>query len=214
MARRVVFTWPAANTTDVAALQTLGAAGTIVINGNLAQPINGITTPNYVLFLGISRTVSLTSVNNLSAVHFTITGTFRGTTQTETRVGPNNNTVLTTALFDTITSITTDAAVTAVSVGSGTTGQTHWKNSNYDSTVVSMAVAVVVTGTITYSFITTLDDVQVTSTPNVFTPEMAMTAATASELINYFTPTAYSAIQITAATTGSLVVTFLEQGIL
>ncbi len=214
MARRVVFTWPAANATGVAALQTLVAASSLSINGGLAIPFNGISTPNFVQFSGISRTISITSTNDLSAVHFTITGTYRNAPQTETRIGPNNATVLTTALFDTVTSVTTDAAAAAVSIGSGTTGQTHWKNSNFQSTVVNMSIEVVVTGTITYSFITTLDEVQRIAAPTTFSPIAAMTAATTNQLGNYLNATAYSAIQITAATTGSLVATFIEQGIL
>lgn len=214
MARRVVFTWPAANATDVSALQSLAGAGSLLINGNLAVFINGITGPTYVLFPGISRTVSLTSTNNLSGVNFTITGTFMGAAQTQTIAGPNDDTVFTTSLFDTVTSVSTNGTVNNVSVGSGTTGQTHWKNSNYYSTVANMSISVVVSGTITYSFITTLDNVNTHPAPTIFTPITAMTGATTNELGSYTAATAYSAIQITAATNGSLTATFIEQGIL
>lgn len=208
MADQAVFTWPAANTTAIASVQTLAGAGSIVIDGPLVP-----LTYNYAVFPGISRTVSLTSANNLSAVNVTITGLYRGAAQSQTIAGPNANTVYTTSLFDTVTSVTTDAAVTAMSVGSGTTGQTHWWTYNKHATVCAFAAQVVVTGTINYSFQTTLDDVQTNATPTVFTPIVAMTAATTNQFAGTIFPTLFSNIIINSSAGGSLVATFLQQGI-
>lgn len=217
MAIPAVFTWPAANTQAICATQTLGAAGSLTINGTLAQTITG--GPPYVIFPGISRTVSLTSTNDLSGVNFTITGTYRGSVQTQTIAGPNNNTVYTTAtypnFFDSVTSITTNGAAAAVSVGTGTLGFTHWYNFNYHATYPAISSQVIVTGTpnITYTWNVTLDDIQSNASPATFAPVTAMTTATTSQLGLINTPIRYCAIQITAATTGSLVATFLQQGI-
>lgn len=213
MAIPAVFTWPAAATQAISATQTLAGAGNLLINGTLAQTLTGGSP--YVIFPNISRTVSLTSVNNLSGVNFTITGTYRGAAQTETRVGPNNNTVYTTALFDSITSISTNGAAAAVSAGSGTTGQTQWYNFNYHAIYPSMSAQIVVTGSpnITYSWTFTLDDIQTNASPATFTPVASLTGATTSQFGAFSDPVRFCCIQVSAATTGSLVATFLQQGI-
>lgn len=222
MSKPVVYNWPAANTTAICALQDTAGAANLILNGSLI-------VPNYLspiaVFVGISRTVSLTSLNNLAASNFTISGTLNGQAVSETRAGPNNNTVYTTQLFDSVTSVSVNGAVNGISVGSGTTGRTHWFSNNYHSTVLGMSVQVVVANTITYSFQTTLDDVQTIATPTVFSgiviPQAnnaqafttVMSAATATAMAGYLWPTRYSSILISAATDGSLVATFLQQGI-
>lgn len=210
MAHPIVYSWLAADTVGVANTQTLGAAGSLILDGTLL--IASSMRP-YISFNGVSRTVSLTSVNNLGGVNFTITGYLNGTLQSETRVGPNNNTVYTTALFDTVTSITTSAAAAAVSAGSGTTGRTHWYDYNYHATVIGFTAQAVVTGTITYSFETTLDDVNTVAAPTVATPIAGMTAATTTQYAVYNNTMRYCCIHITAATDGALAITFLQQGI-
>lgn len=56
---------------------------------------------------GLAHQVSLTSTANLGSINMTIVGTdANGVALTETRAGPNNNTVETTAYFKTISSIT------------------------------------------------------------------------------------------------------------
>ena len=114
-----------------------------------------VTTPSVymgtstVTFDGISRTVSLTSAGNLSALNFTITGTYLGQVISETRTGPNANTVYTTKVFDSVTKISVDGAVgTAVSVGTGLTGHTQYYNFDYNSKINSSTVQVIVIGTI------------------------------------------------------------------
>lgn len=208
-----VFVWPAADTEAVALTQTLAGAGNLTLNGNLAL---ASSAPPSITFNGISRIVTLTSLNNLGAVNFTITGYYHGSLISETIAGPVANTVVTTALFDSVTSISTDAAAAAVSAGSGATGRTHWYNFNYHATVLGFSAQVVVTNSpnITYSFITTLDDVNTIATPTTFTPIAAMTAANTTQFASYNTTQRYCCINITAATTGSLTATFLQQGIM
>lgn len=207
MAIPAVFTWPVLDTQAISLTQTLGAAGNLLINGNLSFNSS-------VILQGIGRTVSLTSVGDNSGVNFTITGTRYTRPVVETITGPNANTVYTTNFFDTITSISVDAAVTAVSAGTGTTGETNWYNSNYHATVLGMTIQVVATAIITYSFQTTLDDVQINSTPTVATPVVNLTAATNTQIGFYNNSTRYSKLSITVSNaTGSLVATFLQQGI-
>jgi hypothetical protein len=115
----VEYFWPAQDLQAVALIQTLGSAGTLTLNGTyVAPPSSTISFLNR----GFVRNVSLTSVNNLSGVNFTISGVQNTTLVTETIAGPNNNTVYTTNAFDIISSITTNGAVTAVKAGTGLTG--------------------------------------------------------------------------------------------
>ena len=208
MAIPAIFTWPVPDTQAISLTQSIGAAGNLLINGHLAY-----TT--IVTFLGFGRTVSLTSANDNSGVNFTITGSRYGNPIIETIAGPNADTVETVNVFDTITSITADAAVNGVSAGTGTTGATNWFNSNYHRNVLGQTIQVVVTGTINYTYQTTLDDVQTNTTPTTFPTIVNLTAATTNQIGSYFAPARYSKISINSSTgTGSLVATFLEQGIL
>lgn len=226
MAKVAIYRWPAPNTTAVAALQTLAAAGSLSINGSMA--VSALSGTPVVTFAGFSRVISLTSTNNLSAVNFTVTGIYKGALQTQTIAGPNNNTVSTTLLFDSVTSISTDAAAAAVSAGIGATGQTDWYQFNNFSSTDYLSVQVVVTGAITYSFQSTLDDVlNLAITPTVFNTIQPMTAATTSlflphpilsigagpTILTANMPIKFCNIAITAGT-GSLVASILQQGVI
>lgn len=119
MARYLRYVFPVANTSDVCALQTTVGAGNLVLNGNLANQVT-----NQVSFIdrGYSRSISLTSVNNLAATNFTISGIQNGVLLTEVLVGPNANTVYSAQIYDKIYSITTGNAVNQVRAGTGYTG--------------------------------------------------------------------------------------------
>lgn len=211
MAIPQVYSWPAASSTAVALLKTLGAAGTIPLNGTLSKSTdNGL----FVNFDGIARVVTLTSTNNLSAVNVTITGTLNGSVVSETRAGPNNNTVATTQVFNSVTSITTDAAVTAMSAGTGQTGYTNWFMVNNHAGVMNMNIAADISGTIDYSFQVTLDDVNTDATPLVFTPITALTGATTDILGSYTAPAKFCNIKINSSTgNATLTATILQQAI-
>lgn len=97
---RKTLTVSAANTTAVAAAQTLGDAG------NMTLVSSPVTLPN-----GGQRP-SLTSTGNISGVTFTFTGTDRiGNAISKSMAGPNNNTVVLPATFATITQVAADGAV-------------------------------------------------------------------------------------------------------
>ncbi len=209
MANPQVYTWPIADADGVALLQTYSGAATFLLNGVLAN-ISGL----YVDLGGISRVITLTSTNNLSGRQITITGTLNGVAQTETRAGPNSNTVATTAVFSTITSITTNGAVTAMSVGTGTSGYTDWFTYDKHGSVANLAIAVDATATVSYSFQVTLDDVQTNVSPLIFTPIAAMTTASTDQLANYTAPLNYCRVAVISSdATGALVVTLLQQGL-
>jgi hypothetical protein len=105
------------------------------------------------------------------------------------------------------------ATVGNVSIGTGTTGVTHWFNSDQYVNVLGLSCQAIVTGTITYSFLTTLDDPNDVASPTSFTPIAAMTGATTNQLGSILTPTRNSRIAVTASDgTGALAITFLQQG--
>lgn len=222
-----VFNWPAPSTTAVALGQTLGEAGVLILNGSL---VNTAEPVPQAVFAGISRSVSLTSTANLTARTFSIYGTYNGRIISEDIAGPNNNTVQTNSFFDTVTSVSVDGAVaTNVSVGTGTTGHTHWFKYNYNASVYGFGVQVVVANTINYTFQSTLDDVQVVSTPTAFATINTMSAATTSQIGGNATlslvngagnyqafvpiPFNYCRVLINSSTNGSLIATYIQQGI-
>jgi hypothetical protein len=119
MSRHLNYIFPVANNLDVCALQNTAGAANLVLNGNLANQVT-----NQVSFIdrGYSRSISLTSVNNLAAVNFTISGIQNGVLITEVLVGPNANTVYSVEIYDVIFSIATSGAVNQVRAGTGFLG--------------------------------------------------------------------------------------------
>lgn len=103
----------AASGATVASLLAIDGAAGYVLNGNPGTIRSWDPTKL------ISRAVSFTSTGNISAVNFTVNGyDIYGYAMTQTRAGPNNNTVNTTKAFKYISSITVDGAVgTNTSVG-------------------------------------------------------------------------------------------------
>jgi hypothetical protein len=98
---------------SVFSIMTSGAAASAVSAGySTVAPLVASTQ-------GIAAPITLTSVGNLSAINFTITGTTsQGLVQTEVLAGPNVNTVVSVNSYATVTTITANAAVgTAVLVG-------------------------------------------------------------------------------------------------
>ena len=104
-----------ADTAAVAALQTTAGAGDFNLTSSSVSDGSNMAT-----------TVTLTSAGNISGVNFTITGTDEnGDAVSETRAGPNANTVTTTEAFLTVTGVSVDAAVgTNTSVGFSATSTT------------------------------------------------------------------------------------------
>lgn len=142
--------WPsvASNVATIASLQTVAANAQVVINSNLpyAQTVP-VSNSGIYLYTDMLRTVSFTSTANISGVTFTINGlstavdgngnpTGQLVNTTETRTGPNANTVQTTRLYSQINSITTGnpgTGANTVSVGFGYNGITSYMVLNTNS---------------------------------------------------------------------------------
>lgn len=158
MSRSLSYIFPAGNTTDVCLLQTLGGAGNLTINGNLANLVNG-----QVSFIqkGYSRQISLTSANDLSARQFTITGMQNGITITENITGPNANTVYSAQVYDVVTSISVDGAANAVSVGTGWQGFFSLIAINLERDVINytLTLAKLTAASVSFSVYGTLDNI-------------------------------------------------------
>jgi hypothetical protein len=119
MSRYLRYIFPASNTSDVCALQTTVGADNLVLNGNL---VNQVTNQVSFIDRGYSRSISLTSANNLAAINFTIRGIQNGTLVTEVLAGPNANTVSSVQIYDKVYSVATSGAAALVRVGSGYDG--------------------------------------------------------------------------------------------
>jgi hypothetical protein len=236
MARSAVFTWPASSATAICASQNRASAGALIINGGLATnalPPDSNAVAPFVKFVGYSRVITVSSASNVATVNFTITGTYRNLPQSAVVTGVSGNTVATTALFDTVTDVSISATLGAfnVTVGTGTTGQTLWYRFNDNASVCAMTAQIVVTDTINYTLQGTLDSIETTAAPAVFSPIFPMIAATTSlayplgiyqiantAAVNYIlsapTPVKYANILINSAgAAGALVATFVQQGV-
>lgn len=137
----------------VAASQTLGAAGNLLINGSLAS--GGVAT------MAAQQLIGLTSTGNLSAVNFTISGTNdAGQTVTEVLAGPNNATVNSVNNYTTVTKIAASAAVgTAMTVDTVGVGASLPVPIDRYLNPVNVAVTVAITGTLNATAQFTNDDV-------------------------------------------------------
>lgn len=153
MSKTAVFNWLLPDSAGIAALQTVGAGASMILNGTLNPFLNPVVT-----LTGISRKVTLTSGANLSGVDFTVTGTYLGLPQVEVMTGPNINTVESATLFHTISSIVASATTGAntVSAGTGSDGHTnpYQVDTNCDTCEISAHVVMTggTPGEITYTF--------------------------------------------------------------
>lgn len=154
MAIPATYTFVVSDNAAICASQTTGAAGALVINGTYVdQNALGKSVRRALLPGGFGRPVTLNSTGALNGINFTITGLdVYKRTVSETIAGPNNNTVSTTQEFETVTSITADAAVgTAILVGIGTTGSTRPYTASTQLTPSNFALYGTISGTLTWS---------------------------------------------------------------
>lgn len=209
MAKPKIYNWPIPDVAAICQLQSTSGAANLIINGTITVSNQH---PGRAVFDGITRTVSLTSANNLSGRQFTITGFLNGSVISETRAGPNANTVETTAIFDEVTSVHVNGSVAAVSVGSGTTGRTRWANYDYNLIYNFINWQVDIVGTINFTINVTSDDVNTVSSPILF-------PIVANQIANYygggfFVSFLYTAVFINSSgADGALKEVFLQQGI-
>lgn len=217
----VTYTFAVPSTAYICASQGRTGSGALTLNGTGVDATSTylLNSPRMTLTgSGFERTISLTSPDNLGAVNVTITGTdIRGAAKTETRVGPNANTVYTTAYFYTVTSITTDATVTNLSVGIGTTGRSQWYQPDYNMTPVNIGFGVTVSGTdLTYTVVQTTQSVQAAepaANSIINNSDSNLVSQTTSRQGNYVLPFAATRCNIASSNGGSLTVNIYQAGL-
>lgn len=195
----------------VCLLQQRVGAGSLTING--ANASGGVAT------FAQQQFVTLTSTGNLSGVTVTVTGTDEnGRTITASRAGPNNNTVAYTTSFYTVTDVSVSGTIaTDMSVGVNGLGNGRALPLDYLTAPANFSLAVIVTGTVTYTVQHTFD--------NVFAPTFteagatwfdhdtaALVGANTNQDGNYAFPPTATRIQITAGT-GSVVYNVIQAGV-
>ncbi len=141
-----LISWLPIDTTLIAPLQDLAAAGNLVLNSKvLGQPQGPF------IYDKVIRSVSLTSANDLHLVNFTITGIGSpvdangNPTQvlglvSDVIAGPNANSVSTPKIYSQIISISSDSAALGVSAGSGPAGITDYVFLDYNRTMFQSSV--------------------------------------------------------------------------
>ncbi len=94
-------------------------------------------------------------------------------------------------------------------------GRTPWIINDYNRTVYNASFSVIVVGGITYSYITTVQNVENTPSDDIITatPVVAMTNAVATVTGTSSAPCFACAVSISASAGGALIFTFLQQGI-
>lgn len=124
----VTFTAPAI--AGICALQTIGGAGALLVNGSAASAgvwnaADAVTINLSLATPGMSNLIAIASTGDLHLVNFTVTGTLlkNGPPFSETIVGPNNSTVNTVNYFSSVTGVSVDGAV-GTNVSVGTNGKT------------------------------------------------------------------------------------------
>jgi len=242
MSQPVVIPWlPAVgNEAVIASLQTLGDAGSLVINSN-----NPALPQGPYVYDRVIRKVSLTSANNLSAARFTIVGigspidaagnpTKVLSLITEAAiVGPNADTIYSANIYSQIISIAVDRAVNAVSAGFGDEGITDYVFLDYNRTMFQASVQLqfLDRATITGSVYQTLNKPEtpninygnmdvfnpVNSTPPPPLPAFAvsadLTAADTDQIGTTLSPVSMVWANFATTTNDSAIFTVLQQGL-
>lgn len=205
-------TWPVQDVAAVCALQNVASAGPLLLNGTLFDT----NIPGQVSFTknNIIRSISLTSVNNLSATNFIIQGFQNGAFVTESIPGPINNTVYGTKAYDIIISVTASGGtfpVTGIQVGTGKVGYLPLLVINPNAGFINYSMEINVptspTSGINYSVLKTLSQVsqnfvtfndQIT---NFFPVSLALTSQTSSATDNSILITNFILLKINSSAT-------------
>lgn len=214
--RPIRFVWSAADRDGVAAAQTSTGTAKLILNGALVIPAQPSGVAAYAAFdPGANRTVSIFSTGDLSGITFTIVGLDgSGNTVSEAKVGPNNTTVYTTALFNKVLSVTPSATVgTNVEIGSGTTGATNWVEVDWMTGVTDIGLWLQITATINVTVQLTPDDFK-TMTPYAFAHAMLTAiAADAASSLNYPAQGVRMLVNSSTVATGAAVFTYIQSAL-
>lgn len=187
--------WPIVNKEAVCLQQDIAAAGELNLNGSLYNS----SVPNRVSFIaagqflqnGFTRSISITSTNNLSGRTFIINGFQNNAPVSETLLGPNNTTIYGTKFYDVITSITVNGAANAIQVGTGDKGYLPIIAIDSLATTINYSVQILLpSGSgINYSLFRTLDQISTNfitylDQENDLFPALGLTNKTTSEIAN------------------------------
>ena len=181
--------WPVQDLVAVSNLQDVLVAGDVLLNGTLLNP----DIPDQISFIRAKmiRSVSITSVNNLSGTSFIITGLQNGGYVQEIIVGPNNNTVYGAKYYDIITSVIASTPVNGVQVGTGDAGYLPLVVINTIASTINYSASVLlpVGSMVNYSLFQTLDQINNNFVPFLnqgtqLFPAFGLTNKTTSELAN------------------------------
>lgn len=206
-------TWPVSSTTAIAALQTLGAAGAMTLNGPLSGPTTRSPVGQAQMPDSFNRKLTLTSTGNISGVSFTIVGTdYDGNAVTEALAGPNNNTVTSVNNYFLVTSVTANAAVaTNTSIGTGSTGVTAWVITSDMNAPASVGLYIQITATMSVTVEGT-PDFPIGTSPGLF-PHAVLAAITSSDSSEWPYPVNGVRFKVNSSdATGAAVFSVLQAG--
>jgi len=192
----------------IATSQTPGGAGNLTLDGVLVS--GGVAT------LDAAQKVSITSAADETGRTFTITGTDPdGKALVEAVTGGNATTVKSVGYFKTVSQVAVDAATTgAVTVGSGDEGVTRTIPTDWRENSFKLSIAVILSSgaSLTYKAQHTLDDIQDTSTVLNWLDNDALASKTVSDDGNVAFPVRGVRLNITAFTSGTATITFIQAG--
>lgn len=217
----VTYTFAVPSSAYICASQGRTGSGALTLNGTGVDANSTYLLNNPRMTLtgtGFERTISLTSSDDLHLVNVTITGKdIRGAAKTETRIGPNANTVYTTAYFYEVDTITVDATVTNLSVGIGTTGRSQWTKVDYNLNPVGIGIGVTVSGTdLTWTVVQTTQNVE-TAEPSansiINNSDPTLVSQTTSRQGNYVIPFNAFRCNIASSNGGNLSMNVYQAGV-
>lgn len=150
--RYLTYSLTTADDDGIGLSQTPGAAGNMLINGALAS--GGVAT------MDNQRVVLFTFAGDESTHTFVVYGTDgSGRSIQESVAGTTPGTVSTVGNFKTVIRISISAAATgAIKVGTSGVGSTPWQPINWDANPINLGIAVLVSGTVNYTWQYTFED--------------------------------------------------------
>jgi len=211
MAQNTVYNWPVVNLQAVCKTQDVDAGDNLVLDGTMA--ISGAAQISFIR-TGVSRSVSISSVNDLSVARFTVIGIQNGAGIVKNDItGPNAGTVYIDDIFDTITSVSVDIGVVGVQVGTGSTGFLPLLNAdptfsrfNIRNTNGSCALSVIPSAaSVLYTVWTTLENIDngipfKNQLTRFFTLTAGMTDASTKQLYQATSLTNHFLVQVSSGT--------------
>jgi hypothetical protein len=185
-------------------------ASTLLINGSLAS--GGIAT------LAAAQPISFDSASNLSAINFTVTGTDAdGHSQSEVIAGPNNNAVITSGYYKTVSSITVSATsastltvgALAANGGVSSTIALNWRAPFFNNT---FSVTFSDGSSATAALDTTFNDVQASTPAPIWYANSTFAASSINKNINVTQVTSGVRLRLKTWTSGTVTLLVLSSG--